>query len=225
MRKVMTRDIPTEELCDRYAALYPGAVTDVLDDMGYTDQTLAPGIDPVTDDMTVAGIAYPCRGRPNRNVDEDENVRNILKMLRDAPEHAVVTYETNATDSAQIGELSVECLLANGCRGAVLDGGVRDLSYILENDFPVFTRFRTPADAVPRWQILDWDTSVVIGGVEVTPGDVLVGDVDGVVAVPERHAVEVLEEAEALANTENHTRAAVRDGGDPVEAYDEYGVF
>lgn len=221
----MIENVPTDELCDRYAALYPGAVTDVLDDRGYTDQTLAADIDPVTDEMTVAGIAYPCRGRPNRNVDEDENVRNILKMLRDAPENAVVTYETNATDSAQIGELSVECLLARGCRGAVLDGGVRDLSYILENDFPVFTAFRTPADAVPRWEILDWDTTVVVGGVEVSPGDVVVGDVDGVVVVPEDVAVEVLEEAENLADTENHVREAVRAGGDPVEAYEEYGVF
>ena len=221
----MVDDIPTAELCERYAALYPGAVTDVLDDMGYPDQTLAAGIGPITDDMTVAGIAYPCRGRPNRSVDEDQNVRKILQMLRDAPEHAVVTYETNATASAQIGELSVECLLANGCRGAVLDGGVRDLSYILENDFPVFTRFRTPADAVPRWELLEWDTTVVVGGVEVAPGDVVVGDLDGVVAVPGDLATDVLEEAEALASTENQIRTVVREGGDPVAAYDEYGVF
>jgi regulator of RNase E activity RraA len=217
--------IPDEELCDRYAALYPGAITDVLDDRGYTDQTLSADIDPVTKDMTMAGIAYPCRGRPNRSVDEDENIRNILKMLRDAPEQAVVTYETNATDSSQLGELSVECLLARNCRGAVLDGGVRDLSYILENDFPVFTSFRTPADAVPRWEILEWDTTAVVGGVEVSPGDVVVGDIDGVVVVPEEIAVDVLEEAEALADTENNVRATVREGGDPVAAYDQYGVF
>jgi len=221
----MTDDGTTEELCDRYAAMYPGAITDVLDDRGLTDQTLAAGIDPVTTDMAMAGVAYPCRGRPNRSVDEDDNIRNILRMLRDAPAEAVVTYETNATDSAQIGELSVECMLARECRGAVLDGGVRDLSYILENDFPVFTAFRTPADAVPRWEILEWDTTAVVGGVEVSPGDVVVGDIDGVVVVPEEIAVDVLEEAEELANTENHVRADVREGGDPVAAYEEYGVF
>jgi regulator of RNase E activity RraA len=221
----MTHDVPTAELCDRYGALYPGAITDVLDDRGLTDQTLSPDIDPVTPGMTVAGVAYPCRGRPTRGLDEEENVRNILKMLRDAPEHAVVAYETNATDSAQLGELSVECLLARNCRGAVLDGGVRDLSYVLENDFPVFTSFRTPADAVPRWELLEWDTTAVVGGVEVSPGDVVVGDVDGVVVVPEGIALSVLEEAETLADTETRVRAHVREGGDPVEAYDEYGVF
>lgn len=221
----MMDEIPTSELCERYAALYPGAITDVLDDRGYRDQTLSADIDPVTDEMTTAGIAYPCRGRPSRSVDEDDNIRKILRMLRDAPEHAVVTYETNAHNSAQIGELSVECLIANGCRGAVLDGGVRDLSLILQNDFPVFSQFRTPADAVPRWELLDWDVPAVVGGVEVRPGDVVVGDIDGVVVVPEPVAVDVLREAEELADTEDIVRETVSAGGDPVKAYENHGVF
>jgi regulator of RNase E activity RraA len=221
----MTDAISTGELCDRYASLYPGAITDVLDDRSLEDQTLDPGVGPLKDHMTTAGIAYPCIGRPNRSVDDDENVRKILKMLGDAPENAVVIYETNATDSAQIGELSVECLMANGCRGAVLDGGARDLDYILENDFPLFTRFRTPADAVPRWELLDWDTTAVVAGVEVSPGDVVVGDIDGVVVVPGEIAEDVLREAEALADTEDAVREAVRDGTHPVDAYEEYGVF
>jgi regulator of RNase E activity RraA len=148
-------------------------------------------------------------------------------MLGDAPEHAVVTYETNtpAADSSQIGELSVECLLARGCRGAVLDGGVRDVSFILDNDLPVFSAFRTPADAVPRWELESWDEPAVVGGVTVEPGDVVVGDVDGVVVVPEAIAADVLREAESLADTENHVRDAVRAGEDPLDAYEEFGVF
>jgi len=81
---MMTDEIPMGELCDRYAALYPGAVTDVLDDRGHEDQMLEADIGPATDDMTVAGIAYSCRGRPNRSMDEGENVRSIRRMLRDA---------------------------------------------------------------------------------------------------------------------------------------------
>jgi len=221
----MADKIPIPQLCDRYEALYPGAIADVLDDRGLTDQTLDRGITPIRAEMSFAGAAYPCIGRPNRSVDEEENVRAILQMLGDAPEHGVVMYETNARDSAQIGELSVECLLANDCRGAVLDGGARDLDHILENDFPLFTKYCTPADAVPRWEILDWDSEAVVGGVDVTPGDIVVGDVDGVVVVPESIAVEILREAEELADTENDVRAAVRDGVHPVDAYEEHGVF
>lgn len=221
----MSPSIPLGELCDRYASLYSGAITDVLDDHGYRDQTLAPSISPLRDETATAGVAYPCIGRPNRSVDEEANIRNLLRMLGEAPEHSILTYETNADASAQIGELSVESLQAAGCRGAVLDGGVRDVEYILRTGFPVFTRFRTPADAVPRWELLDWDTRAVVGGVEITPGDIVIGDVDGVVVVPQAIAAKILREAEALADTEDAIREAVRDGVDPLAAYDEHGVF
>ena len=221
----MSDSIPIAELCRRYEQLYPGAVTDVLDDRGLKDQTLSPGIGPLEPTMTTAGIAYPCVGRPNRSLNEEQNIRNILSMLGDAPEHSVVMHETNSNDSAQIGELSVECLLANGARGAVLDGGARDIRYILQNDFPVFTKFETPADAVPRWEILEWDTDAVVGGVSVSPGDVVIGDVDGLAIVPESLRESVLQEAEALADTENSVRTAVRNGEHPLTAYEEYGVF
>ncbi|MBX0297275.1 RraA family protein [Haloarcula nitratireducens] len=213
------------ELCDRYEQLYPGAVVDVLDDRGLADQTLSPDIAPLRDGTTAAGIAYPVEGRPNRSVDPDENMRNILRMLGDAPEHAVLAYQTNDDRAAHLGELSVVSLKARGARGAVVDGGVRDVAYVLEEEFPVFSRYRTPADAVPRWEILDWGSEAVVGGVEVAAGDVIVGDVDGVVVVPESVRVSVLEDAEDLADTENEVREAVRDGTAPIDAYDEYGVF
>lgn len=214
------------ELSERYEALYPGAVVDVLDDRGFTDQTMRPEIEPLRDEMTTAGVAYPVVGRPNRSVDPDENMREILRMLGEAPEHAVVAYQTNDTGvAAHLGELSVVSLKARNVQGAVLDGGVRDVSYILDEEFPVFSRYRTPADAVPRWEILEWGTTAVVGGVEVNAGDVIVADVDGVVVVPESVRLSVLEEAEDLAATENEVRDAVRAGTPPLDAYDEYGVF
>ena len=64
-----------------------------------------------------------------------------------------------------------------------------------------------------------------VGGVEVRPGDVLVGDVDGVVCVPQDVAEDVLERAEAKAGTEDEIREAVREGTDPLDAYHEFGTF
>lgn len=218
-------DIPTPELCDRYADLYTGAITDVMDDQGLYDQTLDPDITPLEPGMSTAGLAFPVVGRPNRNIDGEKNIRRILQMLGAAPEDGVVIYKSNDDRSAHIGELSVTALKEQGCRGAVLDGGVRDTSYILERDFPVFNRYETPADAVYRWEILDWDVSTVVGGVEVQPGDIVVGDLDGVIVVPRVHAESILVDAEDLRESENHVRDAVRNGMAPLEAYDEYGTF
>lgn len=222
LRYTMPDSIPTTELCERFSSLYAGPVADVLDEMGYTDQTLERGIDPLADHMTVAGPAYTCRGRPNRRVDPGDNFENLLRMLRDVPDDGEVLFETNTTASAQLGELVTECLLAQEARGAILDGGIRDVSFLLEGDLPVFAKYRTPVDSMPRWELIGWDEPAVVGGVEVAPGDIVVGDADGVVVVPESIAVEVLQEAEAVAATEGTIRAELRDGQDPIEVFDEH---
>lgn len=213
------------ELCDRYEKLYPGAVADSLDELGFERRTLPSAIDGLTHDTRVAGIAYPVSGHPVEEADYDENVRRFLRMLGDAPEHSVVVYETNDAEAAHLGELSTTALAARGCRGAVIDGGVRDVRFILEQGFPVFARYRTPADAPPRWRLDEWGAPARVGEVEVRPGDVIVGDVDGVVCVPRAVAEEVLELAEETAETEDEIRELVRNGVDPLEAFERHGTF
>ncbi len=221
----MSNETDRQELCKRFEALYPGAVADVLDDRGLQDQVMHPDIAPLTRNMNLAGIAYPVVGRANRSVDPEENIRNILKMLGDAPAHSVLAYDANDDRFAHIGELSATALQEGSVRGAVIDGGARDVDYILDLDFPVFRRYNTPADAVPRWEILDWNVETVVGGVQVQPGDVLIGDVDGVVVVPADIRESVLQEAEEIAETENDVRKAVKNGMDPLDAYEKYGKF
>lgn len=213
------------ELASRYAELYPGAVTDSLDDLGYERQTLPSAINPLTMDTQLAGIAFPVRGHPDPDPDYDENIRRFLEMLGEAPEDSVVAYETNDDEAAHLGELSTTALAAQGCRGAVIDGGVRDVRLILDQDFPVFSRYRTPADAPPRWYLDEWGVPIQIGDVEVRPGDVLVGDADGVACVPRSVAEEVLEQAEATAETEDEIREHVKAGMKPLDAFNEYGKF
>jgi 4-hydroxy-4-methyl-2-oxoglutarate aldolase len=217
--------IPTADLCDRYAALYPGAVTDALDAMGYGSRALPSTIGPLTPDTQMAGVAYPIHGYPDEDCDYDANMRRFLRMLGDAPADSVVAYQTRDEEAAHIGELSTTALQSQGCRGAVVDGGARDTRFIVDQGFPVFTRYRTPADAPPRWRLAEWDVPVTIGAVEVRPGDVLVGDVDGVICVPQDVRDEVLERAEETVDTEDQVRDAIRDGVDPLAAYEEFGEF
>jgi regulator of RNase E activity RraA len=106
------------------------------------------------------------------------------------------------------------------------DGGVRDVDYILREEFPVCARYVTPQDCVPRWELLaHGDVTIVIGGVRVAPGDWIVGDADGIVIVPGEGVDEVLTEAEAKVSTENDVRDSVREGMRPLEAYERYGTF
>jgi len=214
-------------LAERASRLYTGAITDVLDELGERSRTLPPNLLPLREGTRFAGPAFPVEGVPSVQLDRDASIRGILTMFGEVPAHHVVVYQTHdeGSTAAHLGELSAISLRARGCVGAVIDGGCRDIELILAEDFPVFCRYTTPADAVPRWQIQRWNTAVTIGRVRVEPGDYIVADRDGVVAIPRALLEETIARAEELVSTENEIRKAVRDGVTPLDAYDRYGVF
>jgi 4-hydroxy-4-methyl-2-oxoglutarate aldolase len=216
----------TADLIRRFSALYTGALTDVLDRRGHLQQTLPPELLPLRPGTRLAGPVHPVLGRPHPGHDYDTAIRAVLEMLGSVPPAHVAVYETNDRVSAHFGELSATSLASRGCAGAVIDGGTRDAEYILREDFPVFSRYVTPQDCVPRWELLaHGDVTIVVGGVRVAPGDWIVGDRDGLVIVPGGEVEEVLAEAEAKVSTENEIRDAVRAGMLPIDAYERYGTF
>jgi 4-hydroxy-4-methyl-2-oxoglutarate aldolase len=210
---------------ERFQAVYTGALTDVLDRRGLLRQTLPAELAPLRPGLRLAGPAFTVEGRPHAGHAYDTSIRKILAMLGEVPGGHVAVYQTNDRESAHFGELSATSLAARGCAGVVLDGGCRDVDYILDSGFPVFCRYTTPQDCVPRWELTATNVAVEIGEVRIEPGDWIVADSDGIVAVPAGSADEVLAEAEAKVSTESEIRVAVRDGVLPLEAYRRYGTF
>jgi regulator of RNase E activity RraA len=205
--------------------LYTAAIADVLDELGLPRQTLPPAIGPVAPGMRVTGPAFAIEGRPHRGMRYESSIRRILEVLGAVPAGHVAVYATRDDESAQFGELSATSFKARGVAGVVLDGGCRDVDFIVREDFPVFCRFTTPQDSVSRWEVLEWGHEIGIGETRIRTGDYVVGDADGVVVIPAALVADVLRRAEAVATAENEVRAAVRAGVPPLEAYDRYGKF
>jgi regulator of RNase E activity RraA len=213
---------------DRFEAIYTAALADILDARGIPDRTLPPSIRPLERGTRLAGPAYTVKGEPASNTDAaayDRAIRKVLAMLGDVPEGHVAVYACEQDVSAHLGELSVTSLKARGVAGCVLDGGCRDVSFIRDEGFPVFSRFVTPEDSTWRWELEATQVPITIGSVLIEPGDWVVGDDDGVVVVPQAIAEDVLAEAEQKAETESEIRSAVREGTPPLEAYERYGTF
>ena len=210
---------------DRFAALYTAALADVLDDLGYREQTLPPEVRPVSPGMRLAGQAFTVADEPGAQADWDATIRKTLAMLGSVPAGHVAVYATGHDRSAHFGELSAVSLASRGVAGCVIDGGCRDTRFIADEGFPVFARFVTPEDSTWRWSVTATQTPIEIGSVGIEPGDWVVGDEDGVVVVPQAVAGDVLEAAEAKAATENRIRDAVRSGVTPLEAYERHGTF
>jgi 4-hydroxy-4-methyl-2-oxoglutarate aldolase len=210
---------------ERFASIYAAALADILDARGRREQTLPPSIRPLAPGMRLAGPAFTVRGRPSSVSDYDAALRKVLGMLGEVPAGHVVVYSCAHDVSAHLGELSVTSLAARGVAGCVLDGGCRDVRFVLETGFPVFSRHVTPEDSTWRWELEATQAPITVGRVEIEPGDWVVGDDDGVVVVPRELAEDVLAEAEGKAATESEIRASVRDGMTPLEAYERYGTF
>lgn len=211
----------------RFARVPTAAIADVLDELGLQRQALPHAIRPLAADMRLAGYAFTARGRPyhGRPKDRDLTLRRFLAMLGAIPGESVLVLASNDNVAAHFGELSAEWCRRRRVRGVVIDGATRDATVIGRLRFPTFVRYRSPLDSVPRWRVADWGQPVTIGGVRVALGDLVVGDVDGVIVVPRRVAHDVLVRAERLVGTENAVRRAVRRGMTPLEAYAKFGSF
>ncbi len=218
-------DFNVDEICRRFSAIYTGAISDVLDEMGYRQQVLPSAIQALTMDLRVAGVAMPVEGEPTDSVDPEEVYVPILQMLGDLQNGDVIVSQPHDNLSAHIGELSCETAKFRGARGAVIDGGARDIDYILKLGFPVFCRYRTPSDVMGRWKLVSYGKEIKIGQIAVRRGDFIVGDKDGVIVIPREITMAVLEKAEEVVHTENLVRKAILQGVHPVDAYRQYGRF
>ncbi len=216
--------ISEEELVQRYENVFVSAVNDVLREYGMISQTLPNDIMPLREEMKVCGIAFTIKGAPSLEIKDEMEER--AKMLDCINSGDLVVWDTSGdTMSAQWGEMMTKVSKRRGCRGAVLDGGVRDTLAVLKQDFPVFCKYRSSNGMLGRFRTNAWQVPIMIGEVRVYPGDVVFGDVDGVIIIPRRIAYEVLLKAEAIRDNEKEIDNMIISGLGPQEIVAAGGYF
>lgn len=173
----------------------------------------------------MAGAAWTVSGRIDQSRSAHETLLAWTGVLSEAPAGSVVVCQPNNHWIALMGELSAAALRLRGVRGYVVDGLVRDVQLLVDAAFPTFCRGATPKDIVGRWMPDALGTPVTIGDVTIETGDYVLGDRDGVVAIPRAIVDDVVDRTEAVARTENQVRTAILGGLDPRQAYLAYGKF
>jgi len=213
------------ELSARLERCYTAVLHDVMRAMGLRDFTLPPELRPILPAQPMAGPAFTIEGMVDPAADPHATLLAWTGLLSKARPGHVWVSQPNDRVVAHMGELSAETLKNKGVRGCVLDGGVRDVNFLLTIGFQSWARFHTPRDIVGYWLPRAVDVEIVIGDVRIAPGDYMVGDRDGLVRIPAALAAEVATRAETAMETENRVRAAILAGTDPQEAYLRYGKF
>lgn len=204
--------------------LYTPVVGDILDELGFRRQFLPPEIRGLRADTRVVGRAMPVLIADV--VGPQEKPFGRLTEALDQLQEGEVYIAQNATVPCSAwGEILTATARLRGAAGAVVDGYHRDTPRVLEQDFPVFSRGSYAQDAAVRSSVLDYRCRIRLGDVEIAPGDLVFGDVDGVVVIPSEVEHEVIERALVKAGAENTVRRAIESGMSSTEAFETYGVL
>ena len=215
----------SKDLVSRLEECYTGAVYDVLREKGMKNTILPHEIKSIDPSKKIAGRIWTCSGEIDESLDKDTTMLSWTEMLSKAPKDSVVVCQPIDGTIAHMGELSAETLKYRGVRGYIVDGGCRDVDFILKLGFPVFCKYFTPSDVVCRWQVKTLGEPIKIGDLEIKSGDYVLGDIDGVVIIPSNIIENILDRAEKLISTENLVRKSISEGMDPQEAYLKYSAF
>jgi regulator of RNase E activity RraA len=229
--KLWTSDDELFALAQR--ELFTCVIGDVMDKMDLQHQFLPPQIQPLSPEMIVIGRAMPAlsvdvfteknAGTANRLMDKPFGL--MLEALDDLHKNEVYINTGSSPRNALWGELMSTRARILGCRGAVLNGYVRDTKPILKMGFPTFAFGSYGQDSAPRYKVVDFRVPVEIGAVRVRPGDILFGDIDGVLLVPVEAEVEVFTRGLEKARGEKVVRKAIEEGSSAVEAFEKYGIM
>jgi regulator of RNase E activity RraA len=204
--------------------LYTPVVGDILDALGCCHQFLPQPVQPALETMKVAGRAMP-----------------VVMIDVHGPQQKPFGLLTEALDQLEPGEIYVasggdmrcaywgEILTATartrGAVGAVINGFHRDTPQMLSQNWPVFSRGRYAQDSSVRTKVVDFRCPLEVDGVWIEPGDLVFGDLDGVVIVPRKHEKEVIGKALEKARGEKLVRKEIEDGMSSTAAFKKYGIL
>lgn len=220
----------TSELVERLGRLETGQLCDVLAEAGLPDRALSFTIRPVVGERRFAGIALPARGRMLAQTQRPIPTLSNAALGDAAFPQAVVMIDTGGfLGGGCLGGLNAAGLRQQGAVAVVTDGAVRDAEEIGALGLAAFAQAVTPVAASRRWSLIEIGQPITLPGVtapvEVRPGDLVLGDGDGIVVVPGASAAMIVEDAEELARIEEQMAEALRAGEPRAEVFKRYRRF
>lgn len=216
--------IPDKELLSRYEQLYTGAVNDVMREFCLLNQALPGRIKPLREYTAVAGFAFTVKSAPNVKITGEMEFRT--KMLDEMKEDDFVVWDTSRDQNATLwGGVMTATAKGKKLKAACIDGGIRDTHQILAADFPVFYEYRISNGSLGRCLITHYQIPIKIGNVTIKPGDVVMGDIDGVLIIPRAIAYDVLVRAEEIKANEKKIFSWVKNGDSIQSIKDRGGYF
>ena len=213
--------------------LFTCVVGDVMDKLDLVHQYLPPQIQPLRQDMVLIGRAMPVLSGDVFKESVQDSANNLsakpfglmLEALDDLRRNEIYVNTGSSPRNAMWGELMSTRARILGARGAIVNGYVRDTRAILQLNFPTFGFGSYGQDSAPRYKVYDFRVPIEIGYVRIRPGDILFGDMDGVLVVPREVEAEVFMRALEKARGEKTVRKDLEAGSSAVDAFTRHGIM
>lgn len=214
-------------LPEGWEKLYSAVLSDALDAVGVWNQAMTSRIRPLDETLKLCGRARTGQYMEVPFVADGVNPYELeIAIVDDLKPGDVAVFACGGSSRiAPWGSLLSTATTARGAAGCVTDGFVRDILGIRELNLPVFHAGIAPLDSKGRGQIQAVDVPVIVDGVRIAPGDLVFGDADGVVVVPQAVEAEVLAFAFDKINGEHHSIEELRAGGYLRDVFAKYGVL
>ncbi len=202
------------------------AIADIFDRLGMEPPVLDSRLFALVEGSPFAGSAYTVTGQRATYDGGDRLKLEAIDHM--TPGSVAVWAGEDAEGVCCFGDLLATAMVARGVVAAVVDGGIRDVTFLRGCGMPIMTRYRTPAQGVGRWKVTGYQAPVRVRGalrawLTITPGDLIVGDADGVIGIPSALVPEVAAAAAELSRTETSARADIAAGMPLLAALAKYG--
>ena len=214
-----------ENLITLLSSMYSAVVCDVLDGMGFREQSLDTQIRPLTQARRICGRVATARATPVNAIPAEPYKLQLAAVDALGRGDVLVVDGEGTRTCALWGELLTTACLHKRVHGVVMSACTRDMWRIDDLNFPIFGIGYHPADDKGRLDVVEIGQPILVTGVKTKPGDYLIGDEDGVVIIPSEIAVEAIRRAREKASGENSVRAALAAGMPVGEAFKKFGIL
>lgn len=205
--------------------LYSAVVSDVLDGLGYRNQSPPIPFTPYTGARKMVGRCKTTLWVDMYHEDPKPYALELEAVDSCKPGDILIAAASGSGRSGIWGELLSTAARNQGCVGALVWGCIRDIAQMRNMGFPVFATGRSVYDSLNRQRVVDLDKPVELAGVTARPNELIICDEDGVVIIPREVEAQAIRDAFHKVAAENRTREEIKKGMKATEAYNKYGIL
>ena len=209
-----------ETTLNEYSRLYTPAVSDAIDELGLEPGFIDAGIRPIWNGARMVGLAGTMKMVPSDEPLDRNVIARMVKFIKLVPKFPIMCVDMSGEMiAAGLGQSTSRILQGLGFRGGLVDGPVRDIPQVTDLKFPIFAR-GIICSSIRSRMIIDMDSvmqPIKCGERTINPGDLVFGDINGVVIVDSARIEEVLAKAKEMISTDKWWFEQLEKGRTPTD--------